>query len=92
VRKSEILGIAGISGNGQKALAEVLTGLKDPLHGKIYLNGDDVTYGNSRQKYIHGIAHIPEDRKAMGIAPDLTVEENLILKTLGIKDLVDLFE
>jgi simple sugar transport system ATP-binding protein len=85
VRKSEILGIAGISGNGQKALAEVLTGLKDPLHGKIYLNEDDVTYGNSRQKYIHGIAHIPEDRKAMGIAPDLTVEENLILKNFRDK-------
>ncbi len=80
VKKGEILGIAGVSGNGQKALAEVLTGLKDPYKGHIYLNGQDITYGNSRQKYIHGIAHIPEDRKAMGIAPDLTVEENLILK------------
>lgn len=87
VRKSEILGIAGISGNGQKALAEVLTGLKDPYKGKIYLNGQDITYGNTRHKYIHGIAHIPEDRKAMGIAPDLTVEENLILKKYKNKEL-----
>jgi len=87
VRKSEILGIAGISGNGQKALAEVLTGLKDPYKGKIALNGRDITYGTARQKYIHGIAHIPEDRKAMGIAPDLTVEENLILKNFKDKEL-----
>ncbi|MEF3254711.1 MAG: ABC transporter ATP-binding protein [Deferribacterales bacterium] len=85
LRRSEILGIAGISGNGQKALAEVLTGLKDPVDGKILLNNQDVTKGNSRQKYIHGIAHIPEDRKAMGIAPDLTVEENLILKNFKDK-------
>ncbi|MCA1927930.1 MAG: ATP-binding cassette domain-containing protein, partial [Calditerrivibrio sp.] len=80
-----ILGIAGISGNGQKALAEVLTGLKDPTSGSIILDKKDVTNGNTRQKYIHGIAHIPEDRKAMGIAPDLSVEENLILKNFKDK-------
>ncbi|MCX8085206.1 MAG: ABC transporter ATP-binding protein [Calditerrivibrio sp.] len=86
LRKREILGVAGISGNGQKALAEVLTGLKDPYEGKILLNGMDITYGTSKQKYIHGIAHIPEDRKAMGIAPDLTIEENLILKNFRKKE------
>ncbi|MCA1932127.1 MAG: ABC transporter ATP-binding protein [Calditerrivibrio sp.] len=85
LRKAEILGIAGISGNGQKALAEVLTGLKDPTSGSIILDKKDVTNGNTRQKYIHGIAHIPEDRKAMGIAPDLSVEENLILKNFKDK-------
>lgn len=81
LRKGEILGIAGIAGNGQKALAEVLTGLKEPKAGNILLNSEDITKGNSRKKHIAGIAHVPEDRKSMGIAPEMPVSENLILKS-----------
>jgi simple sugar transport system ATP-binding protein len=81
LRKGEILGIAGVAGNGQKTLAEVLTGLKPPLSGKIYADGKDITNADSRKAYIAGIAHVPEDRKSMGIAPDMSVDENLILKS-----------
>ncbi|MGA1846582.1 ABC transporter ATP-binding protein [Deferribacter abyssi] len=80
VFKGEIFGIAGVAGNGQKALAEVLTGLKKVEKGLIEINGLDMTYSSARSKYIAGIAHIPEDRKTMGIAPDMSVEENLVLK------------
>lgn len=81
LHKGEILGIAGIAGNGQKALAETLTGLKDATHGSISVRGEDITYSNARHTYIAGIAHIPEDRKAIGIAPDMSVDENLIMKS-----------
>jgi len=81
LNKGEILGIAGIAGNGQKALAEVLTGLRVPKNGRIMLDNVDITTANSKQTYIAGIAHVPEDRKSMGIAPDMSVDENLILKS-----------
>jgi simple sugar transport system ATP-binding protein len=81
LKKGEILGIAGIAGNGQKALAEVITGLRLPESGSVTLNGEDITECDSCKSCIAGIAHVPEDRKSMGIAPDMTVEENLILKS-----------
>ncbi|MDK2791418.1 MAG: ral nucleoside transport system ATP-binding protein [Deferribacteres bacterium] len=89
--EGEILGIAGITGNGQKALAEVLTGLKKPLSGQIIVNDQDITYSTSKSKYISGIAHIPEDRKTMGIAPDLSVDENLILKNYSSDKFTNFF-
>jgi simple sugar transport system ATP-binding protein len=79
--KGEILGIAGVAGNGQKALAEVLTGLRRPSGGQIIVNGEDFTNHKGKNPYIAGIAHIPEDRKAFGIAPEMSVDENLILKS-----------
>jgi simple sugar transport system ATP-binding protein len=81
LKEGEILGIAGVAGNGQKALAEVLTGLKDASQGQILAEGNDITHSNARRSYIAGIAHIPEDRKAVGIAPDMSIDENLILKS-----------
>lgn len=79
--KGEILGIAGVAGNGQKPLAEVLTGLKNASQGTIMAKGRDITNSNARYSYIAGIAHIPEDRKTIGIAPDMSVDENLIMKS-----------
>lgn len=81
LKKGEILGIAGVAGNGQKALAEVLTGLKNASQGRILAAGEDITNSDARFSYIAGIAHIPEDRKAVGIAPDMSVDENLIMKS-----------
>lgn len=81
LKKGEILGIAGVSGNGQKALAEVLTGLKTASHGRIMAGEQDITRSNAKHSYIAGIAHIPEDRKSIGIAPDMSVDENLIMKS-----------
>ncbi|PLX96907.1 MAG: ABC transporter ATP-binding protein [Desulfuromonas sp.] len=81
LKKGEILGIAGVAGNGQKALAEVLTGLRNATQGRILARGEDITNSNARRSYIAGIAHIPEDLKAIGIAPDMSVDENLIMKS-----------
>ncbi len=81
LKEGEILGIAGVAGNGQKALAEILTGLKNASQGRILARGDDITNSNARYSYIAGIAHIPEDRKTIGIAPDMSVDENLIMKS-----------
>lgn len=78
--EGEILGIAGVAGNGQKALAEVVSGLRDASSGRIYFRDIDITESSCKNRYIAGISHIPEDRKAMGIAPNMTLDENLILK------------
>ncbi|MCF6177961.1 MAG: ABC transporter ATP-binding protein [Geopsychrobacter sp.] len=85
LKKGEILGIAGIAGNGQKALAEALTGLVRVDSGRVLAAGVDITRSCARNSYIAGIAHIPEDRKAIGIVPDLTLDENLILKNFRTK-------
>ncbi|NOY12308.1 MAG: ABC transporter ATP-binding protein [Deltaproteobacteria bacterium] len=81
LKKGEILGIAGVAGNGQKALAEVLTGLKSASQGRIMAQGSDITDSDTRKSYIAGIAHIPEDRKSIGIAPDMSIADNLIMKS-----------
>ncbi|PLX93891.1 MAG: ABC transporter ATP-binding protein [Desulfuromonas sp.] len=81
LKKGEILGIAGVAGNGQKALAEVLTGLKSASQGRIMAKDKDITHSDAKKAYIAGIAHIPEDRKSIGIAPDMSVDENLIMKS-----------
>jgi general nucleoside transport system ATP-binding protein len=79
VRGGEIVGIAGVAGNGQKELFETLIGVRKARSGKVVLNGEEVT--NQSPKYIQakGVAFIPEDRFAEGLVPDFSVEENLIL-------------
>jgi len=79
VRAGEILGIAGVSGNGQSELAEMLTGLTRPSSGQILVRGQDVTLGSVRRKREAGIAHIPEDRRSTGLVMALTVEDNLTI-------------
>ncbi len=81
--RGQILGVAGVAGNGQKALAEVLTGLKEASSGRILAKGKDITNSTAKSSYIAGIAHIPEDRKSIGIAPDMTVDDNLIMKNFN---------
>jgi simple sugar transport system ATP-binding protein len=85
LHRGQILGIAGVAGNGQKALAEVLTGLKEPTGGRILAGDRDITNSSARGSYIAGIAHIPEDRKTIGIAPDMSVADNLIMKNFNSK-------
>lgn len=80
VRKGEILGIAGVDGNGQSELAQVITGLRKPVAGRIRLKGRDVTGMGSRFIYEQKVAHIPEDRQAEGLVMDMTIKENLILR------------
>jgi ABC-type uncharacterized transport system ATPase subunit len=79
VREREILGVAGVSGNGQRELFEVLVGVRMPSEGRVLLNGADITYRSPRYRMARGIATIPEDRIAEGLVADFTVEENLVL-------------
>ncbi|WP_416386120.1 ABC transporter ATP-binding protein [Alkalithermobacter thermoalcaliphilus] len=80
VRKGEILGIAGIDGNGQSELVEVLTGLRQAESGSVYINGKEVTNKTPREIFESGICNIPEDRQKRGLVLDFTVAENMILE------------
>lgn len=79
VRQGEIVGIAGVEGNGQTELAEVLTGLRAATSGSIRLGGSDITRASTRRRQRLGIGHIPEDRLMTGVDLESTIEENLIL-------------
>jgi simple sugar transport system ATP-binding protein len=81
VREKEILGIAGVSGNGQRELAEVLFGIRMPEEGQIEVNGTALKPGHPNSSINSGMGRIPEDRIATGLLMDLSVEENLILET-----------
>lgn len=78
IRHGEILGIAGIEGNGQSQLIEALTGLREPESMKMTLNGKEVT-GNCRDFLQDGIGHIPEDRLSMGLVKEMSIMDNMIL-------------
>jgi simple sugar transport system ATP-binding protein len=81
VRAGEILGIAGVQGNGQTELIEALTGLHTPSSGKVTLAGHDVTGRNPRGLYEIGLGHIPEDRQRHGLVLPYPVADNMILCT-----------
>ncbi len=79
VKTSEILGIAGVQGNGQTELVEVITGLRKATEGRVILNSEDITGKSPKERLKLGISHIPEDRQKRGLIPDFSVWENLIL-------------
>lgn len=76
----EILGVAGVSGNGQHELAEALTGLRRSTKGKVFLREKEITNCSAREATDLNIAHIPAERIKMGIVPAMSIRENLILK------------
>jgi len=80
VRKNEVLGMAGISGNGQKELSEALFGMRDSIGGTIKINGEAVRSGSPVSVIRLKMGRIPEDRIDTGLMMDLSVEENLILE------------
>lgn len=80
VRQNEILGMAGISGNGQRELAEILFGLRNPVEGMVKVNGTSMKFGKPSSAISLKMGRIPEDRMDTGLMMDLTVEENLILE------------
>lgn len=80
VYAGEILGIAGVSGNGQRELAEVMAGLRPIETGRILLDGQDVSVASPEQRMQVGFSYIPEERMRDGAIMDFTVEENLILR------------
>ena len=79
IEKGEILGLAGVEGNGQLELEEALTGLRQLNRGHIFLRGEEITDLNTREKRSRGLGYIPSDRLRRGLIADLTVEENIIL-------------
>ncbi|TMD79423.1 MAG: ATP-binding cassette domain-containing protein, partial [Chloroflexi bacterium] len=79
LRQGEILGIAGVEGNGQSELVEVLAGTRKVSGGKVWLGDKDVTTYNARDEREAGIAHIPEDRRGAGLVLNYSIAENLIL-------------
>ncbi|MDD5954964.1 MAG: ATP-binding cassette domain-containing protein, partial [Firmicutes bacterium] len=79
-RKGEIVGIAGIDGNGQTELVEIITGLKKATQGAISVNGVDIYNKPPRFGFVNGVSSIPADRQKHGLVLDFTVEENLVLQ------------
>jgi simple sugar transport system ATP-binding protein len=80
VRAGEILGVAGIEGNGQTELIEAITGLRSVESGRIMINDVDISKMTVRQRNEKGIGHIPEDRHKYGLVLDFTLEDNMILE------------
>ncbi|MHA1549450.1 MAG: ABC transporter ATP-binding protein [Alphaproteobacteria bacterium] len=81
VREGEVVGIAGVQGNGQTELVEAITGLRMPLAGSVTFLGKDITRASARQRHRAGIAHIPEDRQRSGIIGTFNIAENMVLDT-----------
>ncbi|MDQ2910705.1 MAG: ABC transporter ATP-binding protein, partial [Actinomycetota bacterium] len=81
VRAGEILAVAGVAGNGQRELAETITGMRPPQRGTLRLKGCELRGGDPRRAIRAGIAHVPEDRLGTGVAPNLTVASNVVLKS-----------
>lgn len=81
VRAGEIVGIAGVAGNGQSELAECITGLRPCDSGEVTVSGINLTNQPPLAAILAGIAHIPEDRNRVGSSPNLTITDNIIMKT-----------
>ncbi|MDY0221470.1 MAG: ABC transporter ATP-binding protein [Desulfobacterium sp.] len=77
---NEIFGVAGVAGNGQRELAEAITGIRKIQSGRVYVKGVNITNMSPRYIYDAGLAHIPEERIRFGIAPGLFLYDNAILK------------
>jgi ABC-type uncharacterized transport system ATPase subunit len=80
VKEGEIVGLAGVAGNGQNELAETLVGLRQVLGGKVIVNQIDVTNQPVKLRIRHGISLVPADRTQVGTAPNLSVTDNVIMK------------
>jgi general nucleoside transport system ATP-binding protein len=86
IRASEIVGIAGVSGNGQSLLAGIVSGTLRPVSGTVKLNGAETRHASPKDMIDHGVARIPEDRHVEGLVGDMTVTENVIIERLRSRD------
>ncbi len=87
LRAGEILGIAGVAGNGQQNLTEALTGLMMVNSGQVFIKGKDYTNKSPLQIIKSGVSHIPADRGRMGVVGDMSVGDNLSMKKYRTKEL-----
>jgi len=83
VRRGEIVGVAGIDGNGQTELVYALTGLKSSISGHIYLNGKEITDISIKDRLNMGMSHVPEDRHKHGLVLDFPLEYNFVIHCYG---------
>ncbi len=81
IRAGEIVGVAGVSGNGQRELAEAISGARPRTSGDVTASGRSLRNGDPDDAIAHRVAHVPEDRLGTGVAPSLSVADNLILKS-----------
>ena len=87
IKQGQILGIAGIDGNGQSELVEAIVGTLKPQGGKVTMNGKDLTNLSVLKRQEAGISHVSEDRLKYGTAPKLSLEDNMISKVYYTKRL-----
>ena len=80
LRRGEILGVAGVEGNGQKELAEIITGIQRPSAGRVMLDGADIQRETVRQRYERGVVYISDDRLNDSLVTDMDLTENLMLR------------
>ena len=80
LRRGEILGVAGVEGNGQKELAEIITGIQHPSQGRVVLDGQEIQRENVRQRYKRGVVYISDDRLNDSLVTDMDMTENLMLR------------
>ena len=80
VRKGEIVGLAGVDGNGQMELVEIITGLRKADSGTITMNGEDILNKTPKEIFEKGVSSIPQDRQKHGLILDFSIEDNLILQ------------
>ncbi|AIF53207.1 ABC transporter ATP-binding protein [Pelosinus sp. UFO1] len=83
VHAGEIVGVAGVDGNGQTELVEAITGLRKAESGSIWLNGNEITKMTIKQRIDAGLAHVPEDRQKHGLVLDYSLEDNMVLEIYG---------
>jgi simple sugar transport system ATP-binding protein len=81
VRSGEIVALAGVAGNGQRELAETVTGMRPPARGTVAVAGRTLRGGDPREAIRAGLAHVPEDRLNTGVAPSLSIGSNVVLKS-----------
>jgi general nucleoside transport system ATP-binding protein len=82
IREGEILGMAGVSGNGQSELAEVIAGLREVKKGQVTITGEDATRISTHDRYGMGMSYVPADRREVGCVQSLAIEKNSILGRL----------
>jgi simple sugar transport system ATP-binding protein len=87
VREGEIVGVAGVAGNGQRELAEAVSGMRDVRAGSVRVAGRRLGGGDPREAILAGVAHVPEDRLGTGLAPSLSVTSNVSIKTYRSRSL-----
>ncbi|WP_409967558.1 ABC transporter ATP-binding protein [Bengtsoniella intestinalis] len=80
VKRGEILGIAGVDGNGQSQLAQLVTGVLSPQKGTLSLKGSKIAQFTPHGFILENVAHIPEDRNKMGLIGNMSVQDNIVLK------------